>query len=45
MQMVIAAFVSTVIMVFGITAIGYFLGKFNKFGDDDSIIETEDPES
>lgn len=45
MQMVVTTLIYTAIMVFGITAVGKLLGKLNKFGDEDSIIETEDPES
>lgn len=44
MNMVVSTIVYTVILVFGITGIGFLLGKLNKLGDDDSIIDAEEVE-
>lgn len=33
---------STIIIVFAITALGIVIGKFNKFGDSDSIVGEEE---
>lgn len=39
MHMVISTIVSAAIMVFLITTVGFFIGKINKFGDSDEIID------
>ena len=39
MHMVVSTIVSAAIMVFAITTVGFFIGKINKFGDSDEIID------
>ena len=39
MHMVVSTIVSAAIMVFAITTVGFFIGKANKFGDSDEIID------
>ena len=41
MQMVLSTIIYTVVIVFAITAIGFGIGKFNKFGDSDELIEMD----
>lgn len=41
MIMCITTAVTTAIIVFAITGIGFAIGKLNKFGDKDTLIETE----
>lgn len=41
MTMFVTTIVYTVCIVFAITAIGFVIGKFNKFGDSDEIIEVD----
>lgn len=44
MQMCIEAILSTAAMVFGITIVGFFLGKLNKFGDRDELLDLSEEE-
>ena len=39
MHMVVTTIISAAIMVFAITTVGFFIGKINKFGDSDEIID------
>lgn len=39
--MVISTIIYTVIIVFIITGIGFGIGKFNKFGDSDELINVD----
>lgn len=41
MHMVLTTIIYTVIIVFAITAIGFGIGKFNKFGDSDELIDVD----
>ena len=41
MSMFVTTIAYIVIIVFAITAIGFGIGKFNKFGDSDEIIEVD----
>ncbi|MBQ9022884.1 MAG: hypothetical protein IJ108_03085 [Eubacterium sp.] len=42
MHMVVSTIVSAAIMVFAITAVGFLIGKVNKFGDSDELIDVAD---
>ena len=42
MHMVVSTIVSAAIMVFAITAVGFLIGKVNKFGDSDELIDVTD---
>lgn len=42
MHMVVSTIVSAAIMVFAITAVGFLIGKVNKFGDSDELIDVSD---
>ncbi len=42
MHMCVTTFAYVIIIVVAITAIGFGLGKLNKFGDSDEIIDEED---
>lgn len=42
MQMVLSTIIYTVIIVFAITAIGFGIGKLNKFGDSDELIDVNE---
>ena len=39
MHMVVTTILSAAIMVFAITTVGFFIGKVNKFGDSDEVID------
>ena len=39
MHMVVSTIISAAIMVFAITIVGFFIGKLNKFGESDEIID------
>jgi hypothetical protein len=39
MHMVVTTIISAAIMVFAITAVGFLIGKLNRFGDRDEIID------
>lgn len=39
MHMVVSTIISAAIMVFAITAVGFLIGKVNKFGDSDELID------
>lgn len=41
MQMVVSTIISTIIIVFAITAVGFCIGKLNKFGDSDELIDVD----
>lgn len=41
MQMVLSTIIYTIIIVFAITAIGFVIGKANKFGDSDELIDVD----
>ncbi len=45
MSMVISTIVYTVIIVFAITAAGFAIGKLNKFGDSDELIDVDKEEA
>jgi hypothetical protein len=42
MHMCITAIIEVVALVFAITAVGFAIGKLNKFGDSDAIIREEE---
>ncbi len=42
MQMCIETIVYTILLVFAITAVGYGIGKLNKFGDSDEAIHMDE---
>ena len=44
MHMVITTVVYTIIIVFAITAVGFGIGKANKFGDRDEILDLSEEE-
>ena len=44
MQMCIETILLTAVMVFGITIVGFFLGKLNKFGDRDELLDLSEEE-
>ena len=44
MHMCIETILLTACMVFGITIVGFFLGKFNKFGDSDELLDLSEEE-
>lgn len=39
MHMLVTTIISAAIMVFAITTVGFFIGKVNKFGDSDALID------
>ena len=41
MHMVLSTIIYTIIIVFAITAIGFAIGKANKFGDSDELIDVD----
>ena len=42
MHMCVTTIIYTAIMVFAITGIGYAIGKLNKFGDSDELVNLDD---
>ena len=42
MHMCVTTIIYTAIMVFAITGIGYAIGKLNKFGDSDELVNMDD---
>ena len=42
MHMCVTTILSTAIMVFAITGIGFAIGKLNKFGDSDELVKLDD---
>ena len=42
MHMCVTTILYTAIMVFAITGIGYAIGKLNKFGDSDELVNLDD---
>lgn len=42
MHMVVHTVVSAAIMVFAITIVGFFIGKANRFGEKDDIIDVSE---
>lgn len=44
MHMCVTTILYTAIIVFAITGIGFALGKLNKFGDSDELINLDDRE-
>ena len=44
MHMCIETILLTACMVFGITIVGFILGKFNKFGNSDELLDLSEEE-
>ena len=44
MHMCVETILLTAVMVFGITIVGFFLGKLNKFGDRDELLDLSEEE-
>lgn len=44
MHMCVQTILLAAVMVFGITIVGFFLGKLNKFGDSDELLDLSEEE-